>query len=206
MVTSSGPKLLEYNVRLGDPETQAVLPLMESDFASLCEAIIDGKLDSFNLSWKPGYVCAPVAVSRGYPGSYPKGLPIAIDEPSVSAAGGKIFIAGGTVNAARPAPVQGKLPPNRASWSPRAGECSLPRPSAPRSTRPANGRTAPWNRSASTGCSSAATSACPAPPFPAICPDRRKSDNIGFQQIRRGSYAERATSHRAGRSDAGGAR
>ncbi len=99
MVTSSGPKLLEYNVRLGDPETQAVLPLMESDFASLCEAIIDGKLDSFNLSWKPGYVCAPVAVSRGYPGSYPKGLPIAIDEPSVSAAGGKIFIAGGTVNA-----------------------------------------------------------------------------------------------------------
>jgi len=98
MLTSKGPKLLEYNVRLGDPETQAVLPLMDFDFSSMCEAIIDGSLDEFQFAWKEGFVCAPVAVSAGYPGSYPKGLAIAIDEKSVEAAGAKVFIAGATVN------------------------------------------------------------------------------------------------------------
>ncbi|HKL85223.1 MAG TPA: phosphoribosylamine--glycine ligase [Treponemataceae bacterium] len=98
MVTASGPKLLEYNVRLGDPETQAVLPLMESDFTGLCTAIIDGTLDTFPLSWKKGFVCAPVAVSRGYPGPYSKGLPISIDDSKVDSDISKIFIAGGTIN------------------------------------------------------------------------------------------------------------
>lgn len=98
MLTKNGPKLLEYNVRLGDPETQAVLPLMNFDFASMCLSIIDGGLDSFPFAWKPGYVCAPVAVSRGYPGTYPKGVPIAINEKAVSAAGAKIFLAGAAVS------------------------------------------------------------------------------------------------------------
>lgn len=107
MITKAGPKLLEYNVRLGDPETQAVLPLMEFDFAAMCGAIIDGTLDAFKFAWKAGYVCAPVAVSRGYPGSYPKGLPIAFDPAAVDAAGAKIFIAGATVNQRRGAPRAG---------------------------------------------------------------------------------------------------
>lgn len=98
MVTKTGPKLLEYNVRLGDPETQAVLPLMDFDFAEMCAAIIDGTLDSFPFAWKKGYVCAPVAVSRGYPGSYPKGLPMTIDAAAVAKAGAKVFIAGATMN------------------------------------------------------------------------------------------------------------
>jgi phosphoribosylamine--glycine ligase len=98
MLTKSGPKLLEYNVRLGDPETQAVLPLMDFDFALMCRAIIDGDLDSFRFAWKTGFACAPVAVSRGYPGAYPKGLPISIDESAVSASGAKVFIAGAAVN------------------------------------------------------------------------------------------------------------
>lgn len=96
MLTPSGPKLLEYNVRLGDPETQAVLPLMDFDFAHMCMAIIDGSLDSFDLRWKPGFVCSPVAVSRGYPLSYPKGLPIFINHDAVDKSGARIFFAGAT--------------------------------------------------------------------------------------------------------------
>lgn len=102
MVTKNGPKLLEYNVRLGDPETQAVLPLMDFDFTEMCRAIIDGTLSSFKFAWKPGFVCAPVAVSGGYPGSYPKGLPISIDQSAVDSVGARIFIAGATVNQRQP--------------------------------------------------------------------------------------------------------
>jgi len=100
MVTARGPKLLEYNVRLGDPETQAVLPLMDFDFAELCLAIERGTLADFPLSWKQGYACAPVAVSSGYPGSYPKGLPIEIDGEAVARAGAKVFVAGAVTEGA----------------------------------------------------------------------------------------------------------
>jgi len=94
MLTKDGPKCLEYNVRLGDPETQAVLPMMDFDFADLCKAIIDGTLADFPLKWKKGVTVAPVAVSGGYPGSYKKGIPITFDEDKIKAAGSKIFIAG----------------------------------------------------------------------------------------------------------------
>ncbi len=95
MLTKDGPKCLEYNVRLGDPETEAVLPLMDFDFADMCKAIIDGSLKDFGFAWKKGYSVAPVAVSGGYPASYPKGKVITIDADKVSAAGAKVFIAGG---------------------------------------------------------------------------------------------------------------
>lgn len=93
MLTEDGPKCLEYNVRLGDPETQAVLPLMDFDFAELCMAVAEDRLKGFTCAWKPGYVVAPVAVSGGYPAGYKKGLPIIIksDFPAESA---KLFIAG----------------------------------------------------------------------------------------------------------------
>ena len=61
--------LLEYNVRLGDPETQALLPLLNSDFAGLCLSVIDGSLNSFSLKWEKKYACAPVIVVSGYPES-----------------------------------------------------------------------------------------------------------------------------------------
>jgi phosphoribosylamine--glycine ligase len=86
--------LLEYNVRLGDPETQAVLPLMDCDFADLCAAILDGTLAAFPLNWKSGAVCAPVAVAGGYPGSYRKGDRITLDETALAKTGARIFIAG----------------------------------------------------------------------------------------------------------------
>lgn len=97
MLTPNGPKLLEYNVRLGDPETQAVLPLMDFDFAAMCRAIIEEDLGSFTFAWKKGYVSAPVAVSGGYPGSYKKGYEIVVEKPAFNATGAKLFVAGGIV-------------------------------------------------------------------------------------------------------------
>lgn len=94
MLTEEGPKCLEYNVRLGDPETQAVLPLMDFDFCKLCESIVDGSLKDFNLSWKKGYCVAPVAVSGGYPKSYKKGFEIKFDEKIINKIGAKVFVAG----------------------------------------------------------------------------------------------------------------
>jgi phosphoribosylamine--glycine ligase len=88
--------LLEYNARLGDPETQAVLPLMDFDLADLCAAILDGTLENFPLKWKPGAVCAPVAVASGYPGPYRKGDTITIDQGALAKTGAKIFAAGVT--------------------------------------------------------------------------------------------------------------
>ena len=78
MITKDGPKALEYNVRLGDPETQAVLPMMDFDFAELCQAIMNGTLDSFEMKWK-----------SGYPLKYAKGKVITIAEPVISHAGAK---------------------------------------------------------------------------------------------------------------------
>ena len=86
--------LLEYNARLGDPETQAVLPLMDSDFAELCGAILDGSLVNYGIKWKKGAVCAPVAAAEGYPGHVRSGDPIAINPAGFGRTGAKLFIAG----------------------------------------------------------------------------------------------------------------
>jgi len=76
MVTKEGPKVLEFNVRFGDPENQAVLPLLKTDLVDLLEATIDGKLEEVPLEWeKKSCVCVVVA-SGGYPGSYQKGKEI----------------------------------------------------------------------------------------------------------------------------------
>ncbi|MBR1403030.1 MAG: phosphoribosylamine--glycine ligase [Treponema sp.] len=94
MITKDGPKALEYNVRLGDPETQAVLPMMDFDFAELCEAIMNGTLGTFQMKWKTGFQVAPVAVSGGYPYKYAKGKVITLAQNIIDAAGAKVFIAG----------------------------------------------------------------------------------------------------------------
>jgi phosphoribosylamine--glycine ligase len=94
MVQNETCRLLEYNVRLGDPETQAVLPLMKSDFAELCLSIVNGSLASFSLEWKPGAVCAPVAVAEGYPGEYRKGDAIAFNEAAFAKTGAVLFASG----------------------------------------------------------------------------------------------------------------
>lgn len=94
MLTKQGPKLLEYNVRLGDPETQAVLPLMDFDFVAMCSSILNGTLNQFAFNWKPGYQVAPVVVSGGYPLEYKKGCSITFNETILKESTAKIFIAG----------------------------------------------------------------------------------------------------------------
>jgi phosphoribosylamine--glycine ligase len=94
MVVEKKCFLLEYNVRLGDPETQAVLPLIDSDFAQFCLAIEQGGLRNFPLAWKNGAICAPCAVVEGYPGAYRKGSAITVDEEALAKTGAKLFIAG----------------------------------------------------------------------------------------------------------------
>ncbi|MBP5575898.1 MAG: phosphoribosylamine--glycine ligase [Treponema sp.] len=105
MLTKDGPKCLEYNVRLGDPETQAVLPLMDFDFAKMCKAITDGSLKDFKFAWKKGFVVAPVAVSGGYPREYQKGIPILMEKDRVAEIGAKVFIAGAIADRRHPNPI-----------------------------------------------------------------------------------------------------
>jgi len=76
MITPSGPKVLEFNCRLGDPETQVVLPLMRSDLAEVAMTVVDGSLDRVRIEWEPGACCGVVLASQGYPGSYQTGFPI----------------------------------------------------------------------------------------------------------------------------------
>ena len=73
MISKGGPKVLEFNVRLGDPETQAILPRLKTDLVELMEATIDGTLDQVDLEWDPRPAMCVVMASRGYPGAYPKG-------------------------------------------------------------------------------------------------------------------------------------
>lgn len=73
MITKDDVYLLEYNMRMGDPETQAVLPLMESDFLELIESSIEKKLKKDEIIWKNKFSCCVVGVANGYPLSYKKG-------------------------------------------------------------------------------------------------------------------------------------
>lgn len=67
MLTEDGVKVLEYNVRFGDPETQAILVRLETDLTDICEAIINQSLEQINVSWKPGNSACVVMASEGYP-------------------------------------------------------------------------------------------------------------------------------------------
>lgn len=76
MLTERGPKVLEYNCRFGDPETQVILPLLKTDLFTIMNACIDGTLDQIEIEWREQYAATIVAASPGYPEKYPKGLPI----------------------------------------------------------------------------------------------------------------------------------
>ncbi len=76
MITDDGPKVLEYNVRFGDPEAQVVLPLIKSDFGNLCEAMVEGKLADFPLELSTKTALGVVLASPGYPGSYRRAIPV----------------------------------------------------------------------------------------------------------------------------------
>ena len=76
MVTAEVPKLLEFNVRFGDPETQAVLARLDSDLVEALCAVADGRLSEVELKWSDEPAVCVVMASKGYPGHYEKGLPI----------------------------------------------------------------------------------------------------------------------------------
>jgi phosphoribosylamine--glycine ligase len=94
MLTAQGPRVLEFNCRFGDPETQVILPLLESDLVELIQACIAGKLKDARLAVKPAAVVTVVLASRGYPGPYEKGMVIQGLERAEALEGVLIFHAG----------------------------------------------------------------------------------------------------------------
>lgn len=77
MMTVDGPRVLEFNTRFGDPETQTLMMRLESDVVELFDAAIDGRVDALQLKWKPGAAACVVAASGGYPGKFTNGFAIA---------------------------------------------------------------------------------------------------------------------------------
>jgi len=94
MLTDDGPKVLEFNARFGDPETQVYLPRLENDLVDLLEASIDGTLDQHELRWSDLSVVCVVIASGGYPGSYEKGKVITGIADADALPGVKVFHAG----------------------------------------------------------------------------------------------------------------
>lgn len=80
MITRDGPKVIEYNCRFGDPETQVVLPLMESDLLETMQAVTEGRLAELEVKFSEGSACCVIMASKGYPLSYEKGFEISIPE------------------------------------------------------------------------------------------------------------------------------
>ncbi len=80
MLTENGPKVIEYNCRFGDPETQVVLPLLETDLLTVMQAVTNGKLKDVDVRFLGGHACCVIMASAGYPTSYAKGFEIIIPE------------------------------------------------------------------------------------------------------------------------------
>lgn len=76
MLTKNGPEVVEFNVRFGDPETQVILPLLQTDLVEVISAVLAGRLAEISLSWRPGAAACVVLASGGYPGSYQTGYEI----------------------------------------------------------------------------------------------------------------------------------
>ena len=94
MLTPAGPRVLEFNCRFGDPETQAILPLLESDLLDVLEACVEGALDRVTVRWRDAAAATVVAASEGYPGPYPKGREIAGIADAAALPGAIVFHAG----------------------------------------------------------------------------------------------------------------
>ena len=90
MLTKDGPKVIEYNCRFGDPETQVVLPLLESDLFTVMRAVTEGRLAETEVRFSGRSACCVILASRGYPGAYDKGYPLKIPEDIRD----KVYVAG----------------------------------------------------------------------------------------------------------------
>lgn len=94
MLTPEGPKIVEFNVRFGDPETQVVLPRLESDLVDVMEAVADGRAQDVAMSWSDQWAVCVVLASDGYPGAYEKGRVILGVEDAQELPGVTVFHAG----------------------------------------------------------------------------------------------------------------
>ncbi len=106
MLTAEGPMVIEYNCRFGDPETQAVLPLLKTDLLTIFQAVENETLDRLELEWAEGAAACVILASGGYPGAYEKGKPIHIPEAlpgnvTVYHAGDKLTLDGLVTNGGR---------------------------------------------------------------------------------------------------------
>jgi phosphoribosylamine---glycine ligase len=107
MLTPAGPRLLEFNCRFGDPETQAIMPLLDSDLLEVVEACVDGRLAEVEPRWKAGAAACVVMASAGYPSSSPTGQVIhgldglpaqtTVFHAATEARAGQVVTAGGRV-------------------------------------------------------------------------------------------------------------
>jgi phosphoribosylamine--glycine ligase len=94
MATAAGLQVIEFNCRFGDPETEALLPLLESDLAELMLATVEGRLEDVSVRWRPEKCVCVVMAAPGYPGDYPKGLPITGLDSAARMPGVQVFHAG----------------------------------------------------------------------------------------------------------------
>ncbi len=94
MITATGPRVLEFNVRFGDPETQPILMRLDGDLLPLLEACADGSLAGAHAAWKPEPAVCVVMASGGYPGDYRSGMPVAGLDQVSALAGTAVFHAG----------------------------------------------------------------------------------------------------------------
>lgn len=99
MLTDDGPKVLEYNARFGDPETQVLMPRLDGDWLALLHACATGRLDGTPLRWKDEACVCVVMAAPGYPGSYPRGAPIEGTETVEQSGSVELFHAGTTRDA-----------------------------------------------------------------------------------------------------------
>ena len=84
MITPDGPKVIEYNCRFGDPETQVVLPLMESDLLTVMQAVTNERLSETEVKFADKHACCVITASQGYPVKYRKGLPMTMTEEAAA--------------------------------------------------------------------------------------------------------------------------
>jgi len=94
MMTADGPKILEYNVRFGDPETQSILVRLDTDLVDICEAMLSGSLDQIEIKWRPGSSATVVLAAKDYPQVPQKGDVISGLDESSNADGVTVFHAG----------------------------------------------------------------------------------------------------------------
>lgn len=94
MLTADGPKVIEYNARFGDPETQVVLPRLKTPICDIVDAVIDEKLSDLDIQWSDEACACVVMASGGYPGSYPKGIEIKGLDSNGQVEGACVFHAG----------------------------------------------------------------------------------------------------------------